>query len=229
MLLGLDLGTTNVKALVTDLTGRLLGEGSCAVRLSYVGTDGIEQDIEEIWQAVLLAIKQATESVSPAVIRAIGVSSQGGALQMLDAQARPLGRVVSWLDRRGRPFDDALTAELGPEWFAERIGHARSGLVIGQLLRLREESPALLEPPNRIGFVGDTIVKRLCGEAGHDGTSCGIGCLYNPALRDYDKNVLERLGLTAEQFPKLLPARQPRGGLRQVVARETGLLSLIHI
>jgi len=223
MLLGLDLGTTNVKALVTDLTGRLLGEGSCAVRLSYVGTDGVEQDIEEIWQAVLLAIKQATESVSPAVIRAIGVSSQGGALQMLDAQARPLGRVVSWLDRRGRPFDDALTAELGPEWFAERIGHARSGLVIGQLLRLREESPALLEPPNRIGFVGDTIVKRLCGEAGHDGTSCGIGCLYNPALRDYDKNVLERLGLTAEQFPKLLPARQPRGGLRQVVARETGL------
>jgi xylulokinase len=223
MLLGLDLGTTNVKALVTDLTGRPLGEGSCAVSLFYVGTDGVEQDIEEIWQAVLSAIKQAMASVSPADIRAIGVSSQGGALQMLDAQARPLGRVVSWLDRRGRPFDDALTAELGPQWFAERIGHARSGLVIGQLLRLRAEFPALLEPPNRIGFVGDAIVKRLCGEAGHDGTSCGIACLYNSALRDYDKDVLKRLGLTAEQFPQLLPARQPRGGLRPAVAQETGL------
>jgi len=223
MLLGIDLGTTNIKALVTDLAGRRLGEGTCAVRLFDLGDGGVEQDLEEIWQAALSAIRQAVAPVVAAEIQAVGVSSQGGALQMIDPQARPLGRVVSWLDQRGRPFDDALTAELGPQWFARRIGHARSGLAIGQLLRLRRQAPALVAPPNRIGFVGDLFVQRLCGEAGHDGTSCGLTCLYNPAQRDYDRDILERLRVTADQLPALISPRQSRGGLSPTLARQTGL------
>ena len=59
---------------------------------------------------------------------------------MLDAQGMPLGRVISWLDQRGAPFDEALDAELGQPWFAQRLGRGRAGLAIGQLLRLRQVS-----------------------------------------------------------------------------------------
>ena len=45
MLLGLDLGTTNVKALVTDFAGRTLSEGASPVRLCPMGSGGVEQDI----------------------------------------------------------------------------------------------------------------------------------------------------------------------------------------
>src|SRR5512142_918679 len=98
MLLGLDLGTTNVKALVTDSAGRRLGEGACGVRLYQAGAGGVEQNIEEIWSATLTAITKAVRSVGPEGIQAVGVSSQGGALQVLDAQGRSAGRVISWLD-----------------------------------------------------------------------------------------------------------------------------------
>ena len=223
MLLGLDLGTANVKALVTDRTGRQLGEGACAVRLFQAGAGGVEQDIEEIWRAARTAVQEAVRGVDAAHIQAIGVSSQGGAMQMLDAQGRPAGRVVSWLDQRGAPFDDALSAELGQEWFTQRLGHGHSGLAIGQLLSLRKEKPALLAAPNRVGFVGDVIVSRLCGRAAHDGTSCSLTLLYNPARRDYDPDLLQRLGVTTAQLPALLPAREAAGGLLPSVARETGL------
>jgi sugar (pentulose or hexulose) kinase len=74
-------------------------------------------------------------------------------VQVLDGNENPLGRVVSWLDSRGARYDALLTAELGSEFFMRRIGHGSSAVAIGQILRLRSESPALLAPPNRIGFV----------------------------------------------------------------------------
>ena len=223
MLLGLDLGTTNVKAVITDFAGRHLGEGLCPVRLFQKGGGGVEQDIEEIWSATLTAVRQVVQAVDGSGIQAIGVSSQGGAMQPLDAQGRPNGRVISWLDQRGAAFNDALGAELGQQWFAERLGHGRAGLAIGQLLRMRQENPGLLAASNRIGFVGDVIVSRLCGRAAHDGTSCSLTLLYNPACRDYDPDLLARLGVTPAQLPALLPARQEAGGLLPAVAQETGL------
>src|SRR6266568_4865826 len=176
MFLGLDLGTTNVKALVVSDSGKALGEGSSPVQLFHVENGGVEQDIEEIWAATIGAIRQAASGIKVAEIRAIGVSSQGGALQVLDAERRPMGRVISWLDQRGRSFDTALTAELGREWFVERVGHAGAGLAVGQLMRLG--------PNQHIGFVGDVIVGRLCEREAHDGTSAALTLLYNPGLRD---------------------------------------------
>jgi xylulokinase len=229
MLLGLDLGTTNVKALVTDRAGRPLARGSCPVRLFHVGDDGVEQDLEEITTATFTAIRGALRSSDPADIEAIGISSQGGAMQVLDAQGGPLGRVISWLDQRGRRFDDALTAELGPEWFRRRIGHGRSGLAIGQVLRLRQERSGIFQASHRIGFVGDLIVSRLCGRAAHDGTSCGLTLLHNPGLRRYDPDVLARLQLEPEQLPDLVSPREIAAGLRPEVARETGLRAGIPV
>ncbi|MGA2662546.1 MAG: FGGY family carbohydrate kinase, partial [Verrucomicrobiota bacterium] len=132
MVLGLDLGTTNVKALVADAEGRPVSRGSCPVQLFRLGDGGVEQDIEDIWGATLTAIGQALKTVKASAIQAIGVCSQGGAMQMIRPDGQPAGRVISWLDQRGRPFDDALNAELGRGWFVQRIVHGGSGLCIGQ-------------------------------------------------------------------------------------------------
>ncbi len=229
MLLALDLGTTNVKALVTELSGKPLARGSCPVQLFPLPAGGVEQDIEEIWSAAVTAIRQAVHSIDASRIRAIGVSAQGGALQLLDGDCRPRGRTISWLDQRGRQFDEALTAELGKSWFLERIVHGGSWLSIGQVLRLRKTSPEWLEFPNRIGFVGDIILSRLCGSAAHDGTSAALTLFYNPCLRAYDPDLLERLRLAPRQFPNLLSPRRTAGGLLPEVARATGLPADIPI
>ncbi|HEY5911365.1 MAG TPA: FGGY-family carbohydrate kinase [Verrucomicrobiae bacterium] len=223
MLLGLDLGTTNVKALVTDAAGKPLARGSCPVQLFRLPDGGVEQDINEIWRATISAIKEAVRTVDPKDIDAIGVSSQGGAMQVLDKEGQPLGRVISWLDQRGRTFDETLTQELGKTWFLERIVHGGSWLSIGQVLRLRKAQPALFDPPNRIGFVGDIIVGRLCGTAAHDGTSCALTLFYNPKARIYDPDLLKRLALLPEQMPILMPPSVPAGGLTAAISRETGL------
>jgi xylulokinase len=223
MYLGIDLGTTNVKAVVVARDGRVMSFGTSPVERFLVPHGGVEQDIDQIWQSTQTAIRSALCGVDSSQILAIGISSQGGAIQILDRDEKPRGRVISWLDSRGQAFDAALTAELGADFFARRIGHAASGGAIGQLLRLRSESPAWLQRPNRIGFVGDIIVGRLCGRRAHDPTLLGIAMLYNPWLGRSDPDVLARLEMAEEQLPPLTPATTAAGPLDADAARSLGL------
>lgn len=227
MILGLDLGTTNVKALLIDSRGKVVSEGSSSVERYYVGTEGVEQDIEEIWRATIDAIRWAFVGSAAKEVRAVGVSSQGGAMQMLDAENRPVGRVISWLDGRGRPFNDSIERELtdkyGTDFFASHLGYGKPAISIGQIARLKQESPEIIGTTSRIGFVGDIIVGRLCGRRAHDPTSLSIALLLNPIEGKADAAMLDCLELDERQLPDLLPVDTAAGGLTADVADATGL------
>ena len=182
MLLGLDLGTTNIKATVLNDSGALVAEGAAAVDRFHTADGGAEQDIEQIWDAACQALRQATAEIDTAAIRGIGVSAQGGAIQLLDADDQPLGRVISWMDQRGRPYGEQFTRKLGEQFLASRIGHGVCNCMTAQFFRLREEKPRSLAKPNRVGFVGDMIVGRLCGRRAHEATSLAIVLPYNLRL-----------------------------------------------
>jgi len=222
MFLGLDLGTTNIKALVTQPDGTIVTTASAPVSLLHTPDGGIEQDIDEIWSATLSAMGRIDDPVLSGV-KAVGVSAQGGAMQVLDGSGRPAGKVISWLDTRGRPFDTELTDRLGVDWFAEHTGHCASGIAPGQLLRLSGIDPSCIVPPNAIGFVGDVIVERLCGRRAHDATSLSITMLYNPGLHTEDPALLDVLGIGKEQLPVMVSPREAAGALLGDVAGQTGL------
>ncbi len=223
MLLGLDIGTTNIKALLVRDDGSIAARGSVPVTLRHVADGGVEQSIEEIWRATLSAIWLAGRDGDLAAVRAVGVSSQGGAIQLRGPGGRCAGPVISWMDPRGAPFDEEFGRAHDATWLVPRIGHGRSGMVIGQTLRLRREAADVLAPPAAMGFVGDEIVRRLCGRPAHDGSSLSICCLYNPATRRADPDVLAAIGVRPDQLPELLPAHEPAGALNEDAARQVQL------
>jgi len=224
--LGLDLGTTNVKAVVVDRSGRICAESAAPVDRFCTTDGGVEQDIEAIWQGVCGTVRQAAEGTE---IEAVGVSSQGAAMQLLNEQDRPVGRVVSWLDGRGRPFDRQLTDELGESFFTRHAGRAPSTMTPGQIIRLKTQAPELWCKARRIGYVGDVIVGRLCGRRAHDPTSLSIAMLYNPWQERPDPDLLGRLGLREDQLPDLIAATTPAGRLSRQAANETGLRAGIPV
>jgi xylulokinase len=223
MLLGLDLGTTNVKALIVDGAGGIQGQGSCPVELFYGNDGAVEQDLDQIWAATINAIRGALTSVDSTRVEAIGISTQGGALQLFDEQGGLQGRVVSWLDSRARTQNQNVLSRLGSDWFVQHIGRGVAGMAVGQLLRIREQTPEWLAPPRRIGFVGDTIVGRFCGRPAQDGTSAGLTLLYNLDVRCYDPELLKVLDISPSQLPDLLPAQAAAGRLSAEAAAVTGL------
>ena len=221
MFIGLDLGTTNVKALVVAADGNVLARGEAGVSLRHVGAGGVEQDIEEIWSATLSAICHVVDATDVSSVAAIGVSSQGGAIQIQTPDRKPAGPVISWLDCRGRPYDRKLESQLGIDWFASHTGHGGSCITPGQLGRLRADGSL---PENfRVGFVGDVIVSRLTGRAAHDATSLSLAMLYNPSLQKADGDLLAKLDITEDRLPDLIDPLTPAGVLLDEVARATSL------
>lgn len=223
--LGLDLGTSNIKVLLTDSAGDVVSEGSAAVERYDTPDGGVEQDIDQIWQAVCDAIKQAVSSFDVADILAVGVSSQGGAILTLDENDKPLGRVVSWLDKRGADYDKKLLVELGSDFFRKNIGHGKSIIAPGQILRLKVEASTFADSIKKYAFVGDMIVGMLTGRRGHDATSLSICCLLDPATSKANVELLEKLGINESQLPQLFVANQPVGGVIESAAALTGLKS----
>lgn len=223
MYLGFDLGTTNVKAVVVDSHGRIVDTGAAPVDRFATPDGGVEQDIEQIWAATCNAIRKATANLDASQIQAVGVSSQGGAMQLLDDSGQPIDRVISWLDGRGQPFDAQLTSELGQAFLCDHIGHGASAMTLGQILRLQRQLPETWRKVRSIGFVGDIIVRRLCGRRAHDPTSLAIAMLYNPWRQQADADMLTRLGIDEAQLPDLLPATSPAGTIHSAASQMTGL------
>ncbi|MBN1591298.1 MAG: FGGY-family carbohydrate kinase [Pirellulales bacterium] len=223
MFLGLDLGTTNVKVLVVDLDGAIVAQSSAPVERWTTPGGGVEQDIDQIWDATCQAIRQTLAQAPGQTIQAIGVSSQGGAMQWIDARRQPIGRVISWLDARGQPFDRQIEKEWGESYLIEHTGCNLSTTSLGQILRLQQDSPESFNAAREIGFVGDMIVERLCGRRAHDATSLSLAMLYNPAIDNADPVLLARLNLREKRLPDLIRPTEPAGPLQASAARATGL------
>jgi len=154
-------------------------------------------------------------------VRAIGVSSQGGAIQVLDPAGNPVGPVIGWQDSRGLPWDNTLTAKMGRDWFISHTGFARGSGAVGQLLRLRDEGA--LPADYVLAFAGDMVVGRLCGRRAHEATNLSEPCLFNPRTGTADHELMEILGLDERRMPVLLPVGEPAGGLLPEAARILGL------
>jgi sugar (pentulose or hexulose) kinase len=219
LFLGLDVGTTNVKAVVLDASGTLHSSGSAAVPVHLLGTDGVEQDMGEIRDAVASALTEAARGCGEdaARIAAIGVSAQGGAIQLVEADGNPKGPVIGWQDARGLVHGKQVLGRRSPRWLQRRIGGQGVTGCPGQVVRLRAEGA--IDAETRIGFVGDRIVGWLCGRPAHDGTSLSICFFFNPLTGREDPDVLALVGLTADRLPDLIDVRERAGSLLPEVAK----------
>ncbi len=221
--LGIDLGTSNIKAVLLDRYGRVIARGDARVLREELADGTVEQDISQIYSALCETIKQITAKYSSDKIRAVGVSSQGGAVVPLDENNRPLGRVISWLDTRGAEYNNRLTEKLGAEFFVSHTGYTEATMFPGQFLRLKSERPDFCAQIKSWGFVGDVVVGMLTGQRVHDHTSLSIAGLLNPYEKQADVQLLAELGIHAEQLPNLQNAFSVAGRITPQASTETGL------
>ena len=102
LLIGIDLGTTGCKAVVTDHKLNILGKAYIEYELIKLSSQKIEQDASEWWELTKEVVGVAVDraGIDPCLIKGLSISSQGIALVPVDDRCHPLRNAISWLDSR---------------------------------------------------------------------------------------------------------------------------------
>ncbi|GAA4998242.1 FGGY-family carbohydrate kinase [Streptomyces siamensis] len=194
MYVGIDVGTSMVKAAAFDESGRELAVETRPVRLSL--HDGfVEQDMEEVYAAVV-GVLSALTAVVPGPVELAGLTGQGDGVWLVDDEGRPVRAAASWMDGRAHELVDQWLADGTFETVFRRTGSAMFPGCPGPLLAwLDRYEPAALDAAATALYCKDMVFQRLTGIRATDVSDASMPFL-DPRTRRYDNRVVELLGLT---------------------------------
>jgi glycerol kinase len=105
LVLAIDQGTTNTKAIVIDREGNILARASVPMEIAFPQPGWVEQDPKKIWCSVETVIDSCISQIAPEKPGAIGISNQRETILAWDrSSGRPLGPAVVWQCRRTADF-----------------------------------------------------------------------------------------------------------------------------
>ena len=229
LLVGIDLGTTNIKTLVFNPHGRLMAQASLPTPTHYPRPGWAYFNPEELWQATLTTLKQVIDhlkecGLNPKQIAGIAATSFGETGVPLDAHGQPTADAIAWFDQRSAP---QMT------WLANHIGQERLFAVSGlpllviyglcKLLWLKENDPHAFER-TRLWLPGaDYIAYRLCGVPATDYSLASRTMAFNLYERRWADDLLADIGLTPHPFAPLASSGTNLGPILPQVAKAVGL------
>ncbi|MGW7205900.1 FGGY family carbohydrate kinase [Streptomyces sp. NPDC054837] len=196
MYVGIDVGTSTVKAAAFDGSGRELAVAARPVGLALHG-GFVEQDMDEVYGAVVAVLEEVTARV-PGPVELAGLTGQGDGVWLVDAQGRPVRSAASWMDGRAHELVDRWLADGTFETVFRRTGSAMFPGCPGPLLAwLDSHDPKSLDAASAAVYCKDMVFQRLTGaaRATTDVSDASMPFL-DPRSRTYDNRVVELLGLT---------------------------------
>lgn len=216
VLVGLDVGTTGVKALALSPEGEVLARAERGYPLSTPRPGWSEQDPEDWWRASEAAL--ADLGVEPA---GIGLSGQMHGLVCLDSEERVLRPAILWNDQRTGEECAEIEARVGLERLIALTGNrALTGFTAPKLLWVRRHEPELYARIAHVLLPKDYVRLRLTGERAIDVSDASGTLLFDVAGRRWSEEVLDALELPAAWLPEALesPAVSGRWGAIPVAA-----------
>lgn len=200
--LGIDLGTSAVKLLLTDATGRILASVSKTYPLSFPRTGWAEQNPEDWWNAVIAGIQELAKREDLSKISAVGCGGQMHGLVALDAEDRPIRPAILWNDGRTAEETDYLNNVIGREKLSEQTANiAFAGFTAPKLLWMRRHEPDLFSRIRRIMLPKDYINFKLTGEYATDFSDASGTLLLDVKNRKWSKEMLDICGISPDVMP----------------------------
>ncbi len=227
VLVGIDVGTTGVKALAIDATGEVLARAEIGYELQTPQPGWAEQDPEDWWRASELALAslgdQLGERGGSEAITGIGLSGQMHGLVCLDEQLAVIRPAILWNDQRTGEECAEIERLVGLEQLIRLTGNrALPGFTAPKLLWLRRHEPDVYARIRHVLLPKDYVRLRLTGELAIDAADASGTLLFDVAARRWSERVLETLEIPAEWLPRVLESPEPSGVTQTGVAVAAG-------
>ena len=225
LLLGVDLGTSSVKAVLVTGDGQTLAAGSAEYPIIQTKPGYAEQDPEAWWQAVCKAVRMAVKMYGESArITAIGLSGQMHGTVLLDGQNEVLAHAIIWADQRSAHQVQEITARVGLERLTALAGSpVATGFQAATLLWVRQERPELWRRIEHVLLPKDYLRWRMTGDLAAEPSDASGALLLDVRRRAWSDDLLSLLEIDAAWLPPLQAARAVAGTLTAEAAAELGL------
>jgi xylulokinase len=230
MFLGIDLGTSEVKAMLLRDQHQVLGWAGSALQVLRPQVGHSEQQPEAWWQATLAVLSQLrlAHPKEYAQVKGIGLSGQMHGAVLLDAQGQVLRPAILWNDTRSAQECRDMMAQMPA--LAELGGSlAMPGFTAPKLLWLKRHEPEVFRRVAKVLLPKDYIRYRLTGEYVSDMSDASGTLWLDVRARAWSEPLLALTGLSLQHMPRLIEGEQSSGTLSQQVAHDIGLSAQVLV
>ena len=226
MYLGIDLGTSEVKALVIDENHEVIASHSAPLSIQRPHPHWSEQAPELWWEAteyLMATLREKCAQHWPA-IKAIGLSGQMHGAVLLDAEGKAIRPAILWNDSRTSQETEYLNSVVGRGVLSARTANiAFAGFTAPKLLWMKKNEPELFRRIARVMLPKDYLVYRMTGVHATDFSDASGTLLLDVKNKCWHPDMLALCGISENQMPALYPSYAPVGTLRPDAARALGL------
>ena len=223
MYLGLDLGTSGLKALLIDAGQRVIGSASAPLRVSRPHSGWSEQDPADWITAAEQAIGalRAAHPAEFAALRGIGLSGQMHGATLYDVADRALRPSILWNDTRAATEAEELDAR--PAFRALSGNIVFPGFTAPKLVWVARHEPDLFARTAKVLLPKDALRLWLTGEHVSEMSDASGTAWLDVGARDWSDELLQASGMTREQMPRLVEGSAVSGELRGELRARWGL------
>ena len=226
LLLGIDLGTSSVRAVVIDETGSIRSLGAREYPIDSPRQGWAEQSPKRWFSCTCEAIGEAMgRGIDPKDIQALSFAAQmhGGVLVAADGTViRP---AIIWADQRSTQECEEITARVGLKRLAEVAGNRVSpGFMAATLAWLKKHEPDALDRANWMLLPKDYICLRLTGRAVSEPSDASATLLFDINSREWSDELVDAAGISKKLLPPIIASSEIAGGLTTEAAAATGLI-----
>jgi len=229
LILGIDVGTTSLKAAVYDCAG--IQKGSSVVEYSLLTSRNgfVEAPCELYLDSIRKCLKtiEAQGVFSLSDIKTVGFSVQGETLCLLDKENRPLGNAIVWMDNRAGKQSEEMKKKFGDELCYKITGQVsfEANWPAAKLLWIRENEPDRFEKTRHFLLIEDYILFRLTGKFAAEGSLLTSTEYWDIRTKKYWKEMLDFIGIREEYLPEIRESGEIVGKILPDMAAELGISS----
>ena len=226
VLLGIDLGTSSIKAMLMDSETGILDIQSSSYAVETPLPGYAEQNPETWWSGLKECLARLKDSQTEAfqAISAVGLSGQMHGLVLSDVSGTPIRPAIVWLDQRSAKQLEEIQRILPESVMGERFRNRVScGFAFPSLLWLRDQEPESLNHADAVLCPKDWLRLKLTGRVGTERSDASSTCMLETARGDWAWDVLEQFHLPARLFPEVSQSCAVAGTITGTCSEETGL------
>jgi xylulokinase len=226
LILGIDVGTTNAKALLATPDGKVVAQATAGYPLLTPQPGWVEQNPEDWWQGVATVVRAVltNAAANPDQIAAVAMSGQGGGAVLVDENANPIRPGIIWMDGRSDKQSAAMRDRADDRVLAINGKSVAPYNYDPKLVWLQAHEPETIEKAAYCLTTTGYINFKLTGKPIMNVSDASIPFAFDQLANDWSEELIEAFGIPRRLYPPVAASETIIGKLTPEAAAATGLV-----